>query len=90
MATTKKPKTTTELVVDVKPKRDPFYEAPDSIDEFCGYVAKGGHMAKFCEERGLKYTTMQEWIWKKGKTQITKYNTPQKVQMKNPFFFDPA
>lgn len=64
MATNKKPKTATELVVDVKPKRDPFYDAPDSIDEFCGYVCKGGHMAKFCEERGLKYTTMQEWIWK--------------------------
>lgn len=64
MATTNKPKAPAQVVVDVKPKRDPFYSAHDSIDEFCGYVAKGGHMAKFCEERGLKYTTMQEWIWK--------------------------
>lgn len=62
MATTKKPKTTTELVVDVKPKRDPFFTNPGSIDEFCDYVAAGGHMAGFCRERGLKYNAVDYWI----------------------------
>ena len=61
MATNKKPKTA-ELVVDVKPKRDPFYDAPGSIDEFCGYVSKGGHLSGFATEHGLKYTTLADWV----------------------------
>jgi hypothetical protein len=61
MATTKKPKAAT-LVVDVKPKRDPFYDAAGSIEEFCGYVSKGGHLSGFAAERGLKYTTLADWV----------------------------
>ena len=61
MATSKKPKTA-ELVVDVKPKRDPFFTAEGSIDEFCDYIAAGGHMAAFCRERGLKYNAVDWWI----------------------------
>lgn len=61
MATTKK-KTATELVVDVKPKRDPFYTNPESINEFCDYIASGGHMAGFCADRGLKYNAVDWWI----------------------------
>ena len=62
MATNKKPKTATELVVDVKPKRDPFFTDPESIGEFCDYVSAGGHLAGFCRERGLKYNAVDWWI----------------------------
>lgn len=62
MATTKKLKPTTALVVDVKPKRDPFFSNPESINEFCDYIAAGGHMAGFCADRGLKYNAVDWWI----------------------------
>ena len=62
---TKKLKKTTELVVDVKPKRDPFYSKPGAIEELCGYIATGGHLAGFCRERGLLYTSMSDWIYGK-------------------------
>ncbi len=63
MATKKTPvKKALAVVQDVKPKRDPFYSAQDSIDEFCGYVAKGGHLSGFATERGLKYTTLADWV----------------------------
>ena len=58
---TKKPKTA-ELVVDVKPKIDPFYKTPGAIDDLCGYIATGGHLAGFCRERGLLYTSVSDWI----------------------------
>ena len=58
---TKKQKTT-ELVVDVKPKRDPFFTDPESINEFCDYIAAGGNMAAFCRERGLKYNAVDWWV----------------------------
>lgn len=50
------------LVQDVKPKRDPFYTDPESINEFCDYIAAGGHMAAFCRERGLKYNAVDWWV----------------------------
>lgn len=59
---TKKPKIT-DLVVDVKPKINPFYKTPGAIDDLCGYVATGGHLAGFCRERGLLYTSVSDWIY---------------------------
>jgi len=63
---TKKLKTTktktSELVVDVKPKRDPFFTNEGSIGEFCDYIAAGGNMAAFCRERGLKYNAVDWWV----------------------------
>ena len=35
---------------------------PDSFDEFCSYIAAGGHMAAFCKERGISYTTILKWV----------------------------
>lgn len=62
MATNKNPKTAAALVVDVKPKRDPFYTDQKSIGEFCDYVAAGGNMAGFCRERGLNYNAVDWWL----------------------------
>jgi hypothetical protein len=66
-----KSKKTTELVVDFKPKRDPFFTAPGAIDDLCGYIAVGGHLAGFCRERGLLYTSVSDWI----------YNNPERSVM---------
>lgn len=52
----------TALVVDVKPKRDPFFSDPNSINEFCDYIAEGGHMAGFCMAKGLKYNAVNWWV----------------------------
>lgn len=52
----------TELIVDVKPKRDPFFSDPNSINEFCDYIAEGGHMAGFCMAKGLKYNAVNWWV----------------------------
>lgn len=54
-------------VQDVKPKRetpkrDPFYDAPESIDAFCAYISQGGHLVGFQRERGLAYTTLADWV----------------------------
>ena len=57
-------KSPTQMVADIKPKRDPFYDAAGSIGEFCEHVAKGGHMAGFCEGRGLPYKTVSDWVYK--------------------------
>lgn len=51
------------VVVDVKPKADPFYRKDGAIAELCEYVAEGGHLAGFCRERGLKYNTVSDWIY---------------------------
>jgi hypothetical protein len=59
---TKKLKTA-GMVVDVKPKIDPFFKRPGSIEDLCGYVAQGGHLAGFCRERGLLYTSVSDWIY---------------------------
>ena len=45
-------------------RRDPFYDAADSMGEFCSFVAGGGHMAGFCAVSGLKYQTLSDWIYK--------------------------
>jgi len=66
-----KQKKATELVVDVKPKIDPFYKTPGAIDDLCGYIAVGGHLAGFCRERGLLYTSVSDWI----------YNNPERSVM---------
>jgi hypothetical protein len=71
MATKNKPRLATEVVVDVKPKVDSFYTAEGSIEEFCAYICKGGHMARFCEERGLPYKTVSDWV----------YNNPARAAM---------
>ena len=52
----------TGTVTDVKPKRDPFYTNPGSIDEFCAYIAQGGNLVGFQKERGLAYTTLADWV----------------------------
>lgn len=62
MATKRKTETAAALVVDVKPKRDPFFTDPESINEFCDYIAAGGNMAAFCRERGLKYNAVDWWV----------------------------
>lgn len=54
----------TPIVQDVKPKRDPFYDAPGSMAEFCAFIAKGGHLVRFCEEKGLAYQTVADWIYR--------------------------
>lgn len=58
----KKPNSRATLVQDIKPKRDPFYTDPESINVFCDYVSGGGHMAGFCRERGLKYAAVDWWV----------------------------
>jgi hypothetical protein len=68
---TVKHKKETGVVVDVKPKKDPFFAAPGSIDVLCGYVATGGHLAGFCREKGLLYTSVSDWI----------YNNPDRAVM---------
>lgn len=59
------------VVTDVKPKIDPFYKTPGAIDDLCGYIATGGHLAGFCRERGLLYTSVSDWI----------YNNPERSVM---------
>ena len=34
----------------------------DSMGELCGHVVSGGHLAGFCKERGLPYTSMGRWL----------------------------
>jgi len=51
------------VVVDVKPKIDPFFKREGSIDDLCGYIAQGGHLAGYCRERGLLYTSVSDWIY---------------------------
>jgi hypothetical protein len=59
----KKPKQSAAVTVqDVKPKRDPFYTNPGSIDEFCEYIAAGGNLTGFQKARGLAYTTLADWV----------------------------
>lgn len=60
---TKKLKVIESKVTDVRAKADPFYRKPGAIDELCGYIATGGHLAGFCRERGLLYTSMSDWIY---------------------------
>jgi len=50
-------------VTDVKPKINPWFKREGSIEELCGYVAQGGHLAGFCRERGLLYTSVSDWIY---------------------------
>lgn len=45
-----------------KPKRDPWYEGAGSLAELCDYIVEGGHLAAFCREKGLKYSTVMDWI----------------------------
>lgn len=37
-------------------------ELPESIDEFMAFIAKGGHMAGWCGDRGINYTTMLKFV----------------------------
>ena len=34
----------------------------DAFDEFIGFVLDGGHMADFCRQRDIAYTTMYDWV----------------------------
>ena len=33
-----------------------------AFDQFIGCILDGGHMADFCKERGIPYTTMYDWV----------------------------
>lgn len=37
-------------------------DAEAALSEFCDHITAGGHLAEFCRERGLSYTSMQRWI----------------------------
>jgi len=73
MATKKTPvkktpaRKTALTVQDVKPKkvnppRNPFFDAEDSIDVFCAYIAQGGNLVGFQKEHGLAYTSLADWV----------------------------
>ncbi|VTU38337.1 hypothetical protein H4CHR_04398 [Variovorax sp. PBS-H4] len=37
-------------------------DMPGSYDEFITFIVKGGHMAAFCDERGINYTTLLGFV----------------------------
>ncbi|MBH2008298.1 MAG: hypothetical protein I8H71_01225 [Xanthomonadaceae bacterium] len=38
------------------------HRMPHSFEEFIGFIASGGHLAAFCKEKGIAYTTILTWI----------------------------
>ncbi len=48
------------------PPKTPWQEfkagLPDSLSDFLGFIVRGGHMAAWCGERGIPYTTMLTFI----------------------------
>lgn len=38
------------------------HDLPDSFDGFLAEIASGSHMAAFCKERGINYTTMLKFV----------------------------
>lgn len=38
------------------------HRMPHSFEEFIGFIASGGHMAAFCKDKGIPYTTILTWI----------------------------
>ncbi|CAN7470970.1 hypothetical protein LJR175_003148 [Variovorax sp. LjRoot175] len=37
-------------------------DMPASYDDFITFIVKGGHMAAFCDERGINYTTLLGFV----------------------------